>query len=170
MVNRRKAVADENLTTVEVMELTDRINDAIVKIRGAYAEWCKRHGISYYEMLVFYSMRGSGVCTQKQICDNYRIPKQSINNIVRDLKAKGYIRLENGENDRREKRIIMTDTGKEYYGRIIQPLNELEAAAVQAMGTEKIREMTELSFLYADTLAGILQNRGEDRGEQYGQQ
>ena len=52
-------------------QLFDGINRAIIKFRGIYSEWSNRPGISYNEMLVLYTIRESGFCTQKQICDNY---------------------------------------------------------------------------------------------------
>lgn len=59
--------------------LWDQITRAIIKYRGIYAAWSKKHGISYNEMLVFYTIRDDGFCTQKQICDSYLLPRQTIN-------------------------------------------------------------------------------------------
>ena len=68
-------------------QLFDEVNRAIIKFRGTYSEWSTRHGISYNEMLVLYSIREAGYCTQKQICENYLLPKQTINNVIIAIKV-----------------------------------------------------------------------------------
>ena len=40
---------------LQTKELWDHINHAIIKYRGIYAAWSKKHEISYNEMLVFYT-------------------------------------------------------------------------------------------------------------------
>lgn len=58
----------------ESLKVVNDINRAIIKARGIYSEWSARHGISYHEMLVLYTIREFGFCTQKQICDSYLLP------------------------------------------------------------------------------------------------
>ena len=43
-------------------------NLAVIKLRGAYADWARANGMNYHELLVFYSLHELGSCTQKQIC------------------------------------------------------------------------------------------------------
>ncbi len=42
-------------------------NLAVIKLRGAYADWARANGMNYHELLVFYSLHELGSCTQKQI-------------------------------------------------------------------------------------------------------
>ena len=66
----------------ESLKAVNDINRAIIKARGIYSEWSARHGISYHEMLVLYTIREFGFCTQKQICDSYLLPRQTMNNVI----------------------------------------------------------------------------------------
>jgi DNA-binding MarR family transcriptional regulator len=63
-------------------QLLNDVNRAIIKFRGVYSAWSKKHGISYNEMLVLYTIRDNGYCTQKMIGDSYLLPKQTINNVI----------------------------------------------------------------------------------------
>ena len=48
-----------------------------------YEEWAKKHGLSYYELLVILSiMEPDGPCFQKDICSHWQLPKQ-----IRDIPA-----------------------------------------------------------------------------------
>lgn len=48
----------------DIGKLLADVNTAIIKVRGAYALWCKEQGITYHELLICYSIRDFGVCTQ----------------------------------------------------------------------------------------------------------
>lgn len=55
-------------------KLHNSVNHAIIKCRGVYSQWAKRTGVNYNRMLVFYTIRDYGYCTQKQMCDQYLLP------------------------------------------------------------------------------------------------
>ncbi len=41
----------------QTLKLLQDVNRAIIKFRGVYSAWSKKHGISYNEMLVLYTIR-----------------------------------------------------------------------------------------------------------------
>ena len=49
----------------ESLNLLNGINGAIIKFRGICSLWSNEHDISYHEMLVLYTIREHGFCTQK---------------------------------------------------------------------------------------------------------
>lgn len=128
----------------QTKELWDQINRAIIKFRGVYAAWSKKHGISYNEMLVFYTIRDNGFCTQKQICDSYLLPRQTMNHVFAKLCADGLIEVSSEYGTGREKAFILTDRGRIYAAPLIDSLNRIEGRAIELMGKERIRAMTEL--------------------------
>ena len=135
----------------QTKELWDRINRAIIKFRGVYAAWSKKHEISYNEMLVFYTIRDNGFCTQKQICDSYLLPRQTMNHVFTKLYADGIIEVSPEYSIGREKAFILTDKGRAYAAPLIDSLNRVEEKAIELMSEERIRAMTELvqEFDYA---------------------
>ena len=76
---------------VEIQQLMNDVNRAIIKFRGGYSAWSKKHGVSYNEMLVLYTIRDNGFCTQKQICENYLLPKQTVNHVITSMLADGLL-------------------------------------------------------------------------------
>ena len=128
----------------QTKELWDRINRAIIKFRGVYAAWSKKHEISYNEMLVFYTIRDNGFCTQKQICDSYLLPRQTMNHVFTKLYAGGIIEASSEYSIGREKAFILTDKGRAYAAPLIDSLNRVEEKAIELMSEERIRAMTEL--------------------------
>lgn len=128
------------------------VNKSIIKMRGAYAIWCKKRGINYHELLIWYSLRDFGSCTQKQVCEQYLLPKQTIHNVVTELQEKGLIQLQSSPDNWREKMIVLTGLGQAYYDSIMAPLIEIEKQAVSRMGEDNLRTMTELAMRYGEIL------------------
>ena len=128
----------------QTKELWDRINRAIIKFRGVYAVWSKKHEISYNEMLVFYTIRDNGFCTQKQICDSYLLPRQTMNHVFTKLCADGIIEASSEHGTGREKAFILTDKGRTYAAPLMDSLNRVEEKAIELMSEERICAMTEL--------------------------
>ena len=135
----------------QTKELWDHINRAIIKFRGIYAAWSKKHEISYNEMLVFYTIRDNGFCTQKQICDSYLLPRQTMNHVFAKLCADGIVEISPEHSIGREKAFVLTGKGRVYAGPLINSLNSIEERAIELMGKERIQAMTELvqEFDYA---------------------
>ena len=128
----------------QTKELWAQINRAIIKFRGVYAAWSKKHDISYNEMLVFYTIRDNGFCTQKQICDSYLLPRQTMNHVFAKLCTDGIIKVSAEHSSGREKAFVLTERGQTYAAPLIASLNRVEERAIQQMGTRRIQTMTEL--------------------------
>lgn len=60
---------------------------------------------------LIYVLRQMGVCTQKDFMDQLYYPKQTINSALKQLERNGYVTLERLEEDRRSKRIHLTEKG-----------------------------------------------------------
>ena len=128
----------------QTKELWTQINHAIIKFRGIYAAWSKKHEISYNEMLVFYTIRDNGFCTQKQICDSYLLPRQTMNHVFAKLCTDSIIKVSAEYSTGREKAFVLTDRGRAYAEPLIASLNHIEEKAIELMGARRIRAMTEL--------------------------
>lgn len=134
------------------LKLLADINCAVIKFRGLYALWAKKHGISYHELLVLYTIREQGICTQKQICDSYLLPRQTINHVILDMRKRGLLTLSPEHCVGREKAFILSETGREYAADLLEALNRMEMEAIEEFGREKIRAMVETVFSYDRTL------------------
>lgn len=141
-------------------QLLNNVNRAIIKFRGVYSAWSKKHGISYNEMLVLYTIRDNGFCTQKQICDSYLLPKQTVHHVITSMLENGLLCVSAEYSSGREIAYIFTDKGEEYAKPLLASLGTVEEKAVRIMGTDKISQMTVLVCEYDAVLIAALE---EDR-------
>ena len=89
---------------------------------AAYAKCAKRYGLTTNELFVLDILWfAEGGCTQKEICDRMSANKQTINAIITRFDKQGYISYAEVKEDRRNKRIVLTDSGKAYAKDIIPP-------------------------------------------------
>ena len=153
----------------DARRLIDAVNRAVIKYRGIYAEWAKRYGISYNELLILYTIRDYGSCTQKQICDSYLLPRQTMNYAFAGMKKRGLIAVDTGKASGREKAFAFTEAGDEYAKHVLKSLDKAEKRAAEKMGEEKMLFMTESVLEYDRLLSeGIFddsQNISENEEE-----
>ena len=91
---------------------------------------------------------GGKQCTQKNISQRWSIPKQTVNMILKDLQNKKYVELIPVQEDKRNKQIQFTASGKEYADTILSELRKAELSVVEKMGMERIHRLNEESELF----------------------
>ena len=140
----------------ESLKLLSEINRAIIQFRGLYAAWSKEHGISYHELLVLYTIREQGFCTQKQICDSYLLPRQTMNHVILDLRERGLLEQSSEHGIGREKAFIFSDQGKRYAQPLLDALNRMELQTLETFGKTNIRSMVKDVFTYDQALEAAM--------------
>ena len=101
--NRENIMEEQNRRCSEMMQKIDRL----------YENYAKAKGMTYMSMAVLESICSHKEnCTQKMICEETHYPKQSVNLIVKSFWKEGYITLEELPEDRRNKRILLTEKGR----------------------------------------------------------
>ncbi len=127
-------------------------NMYVNQIRGSWVQLAKKFNINYHEMLMLYHLYRYGQCTQKQICEYYLLPKQTVNNIVMDLKENDYIRLTFAENNKKEKILLLTQAGEEYITSLVSSMDKVETVMAEKMGAEKLQTMADLLVEYGEII------------------
>lgn len=135
----------------------DDLNRAIIKFHGTYSEWSSRHHISYHEMLVLYTIREFGFCTQKQICSNYLLPKQTIHNVITSLRKSGILEYDETCRIGREKALALSGKGQKYAAPFLKSLETVESRALELLGTDKLLTLINLLLEYDRTLNQALE-------------
>ena len=114
-----------------------------------YDDWAKEQGLSSSSALILYSLyEAKENCTQKSISQMWSIPKQTVNTILKDFSANGYIELSTDKEDKRNKLIMLTPNGKAYAGKIVEALHKRELFAIDRMGLENITRMNDDTELF----------------------
>lgn len=140
----------------ESLSLLSEMNRAIIQFRGLYAAWAKEHGISYHELLVLYTIREQGFCMQKQICDHYLLPRQTMNHVFLDLRKRGLLELSPEYCIGREKAFVLSAQGERYAQPLLDALNRMELQTLETFGKKNIRSMIKDVLAYDQALESAM--------------
>ena len=88
-----------------------RLTLAATKNDGVYYYFARRLHINENTLTLLYALGDGQAHSQKQVCDDWLLPKTTVSTNVRELREAGYLELEPIENTR-EKALILTEAGK----------------------------------------------------------
>ncbi len=121
------------------MNYFDELGNRIGEIDDTINQWINKLGLSYNHFAVLYSLANTpdGQCTQKQIGDEWYLPKQTVFNICKEYKEKGWIEFEISPNDKREKIMRLTPDGKAQAEPVLQATRSISEQALAEFGKKK---------------------------------
>ena len=137
-----------------------RLNAANNRINGAYYVCARRMGANENLVEVLYALDEGPERTQKQICEEWMIPKTTVNTVVRELVREGYATLAARG---REKIIVLTDAGRAYARRLLAPMKTAETRALARTLRAVSADFVEAYDFFARCLCEELQR--DDRNE-----
>lgn len=137
-----------------VRDRIDRMYDSVRKVNQAYEIWASAHGLSSYEMQIYYEMikNGDTAITQKDLCLMLDAPKTSINSIIKKLLQTGRISMNVNPLNKREKVISFTDTGRKFAKELISQLFRYEEEAAAMINGDEMEAAIEVQNRFADIL------------------
>ena len=109
--------------------LARRLILATTRMDGAYYYFARHSGVPENQLALFYALSDGKPHSQKEICEDWLIPKTTINTVVKEQVAAGHLTLRAGEG--REKIICLTDAGRAYAEKAISALCAAERAAAE---------------------------------------
>lgn len=120
---------------------------------AVYNRCAKRNGLTMNELFVldilWFTPKG---CTQKEISDRLSANKQTINAVITHFYNQGYLAFEEVKEDRRNKRIVLTESGKAYAKNIIPPAADAENLAMADMPIDKAAELVKLTTAFTENM------------------
>ena len=120
-----------------------------------YHQYAKRQGISDTALWLLYSLYEDGAgYTQRELCSAWHYPPQTINSALKSLVNQGYIRLKPVEGNQKNKRIALTETGKELMREVIFPLIQAEKRTFQTLEKSERDTLLSLTHKYVSLLKG----------------
>lgn len=114
---------------------------AINKIDEAYYKVLRTLGIKDNAFVLFYAIADGKSYSQKRICDEWSIPRTTLNTIVQKYIEKEYIHLVS--TGHKEKEIVLTDTGKSFAEKFLTPIFIAEEKAIEPFLKTMFVEQTE---------------------------
>ena len=122
-------------------------NKLYYKISGLYVRFENAKGINGSLYKVLHALYISELRTQKDIMQNYEMPKQTINNVIVNLQKQDFIEISSSQNDKRERIVNLTKRGVEYAKAFIADYTAFERKVYQKLGVRKFNKLIEI---YAD--------------------
>ncbi len=104
-----------------------RLGKLVYQIDGVYDRYGKSCRVSSPNLLwILYALNDGKRHSQKQLCDDWAIPRSTANTIIKDLESKKYIALSQIKGERRELLVSLTPSGREYADGILSDLYKRE--------------------------------------------
>ncbi|HQO11894.1 MAG TPA: MarR family transcriptional regulator [Petrotogaceae bacterium] len=118
-----------------------------------YNRLAKRAGLAESAYWVIYSIRMmDGRCTQKEICSQWSLSKQTVNSGLKYLEKEGLIMLAEFSEDRRSKEILLTENGEKFSKKYIDTVFEMEMETFEKMSDRERKGLIDSSRRYRDLL------------------
>lgn len=96
------------------------------QIDAIYDEFAKKYKVKANILWILYSLNDGNEHTQKEISENWSIPKTTLNTLIKELEKDKYIELIPIEGEKRELNIKLTLSGKKYADEILNNIYEIE--------------------------------------------
>ena len=122
-------------------------NNMIIQLQRYYALW-KECTAMYEEWSKDQGLSSNGIFALYSFSEEWNIPKQTVNTILKDFQKKGYINMVSDDSDKRNKLICLTESGMEYTKDIIEKLHSKEIYAIEKMGLENIESLNDNTELF----------------------
>ncbi|HIW73142.1 MAG TPA: MarR family transcriptional regulator [Firmicutes bacterium] len=128
-----------------------------------YDEYAKRHGMRMKTLLVanalFYAKDGM---TQTQLCRRTFQSKQTVNVIIRNLLAGRCVTVTEAPENKRNKIVQMTETGRLCCERIVRHITWAEDTAMSRLSAEEQKQLVDLSRTFTKNLTLLVNQETED--------
>lgn len=112
---------------MDAREFFYELGKLVYRIDGAYEDYGRGCKLNSSNLLwILYALNDGAGHSQKQICDDWAIPRSTANTIVKDLQDKGFVTLAQIKGERRELLVSLTPAGKEYAEGILADLYRRE--------------------------------------------
>lgn len=130
---------------------------------GLYEDYARRQGLNGKSlsilMFIYYISRG---VTQNWISKKTYSSKQVVNATIKKFLDKGYVFFEENPADKRHKKVKLTEEGRVYASRILDPLEEAEKTALSQFSLEEQEQLLDLFGRYGQALTEILGGETND--------
>ena len=113
-------------------------NKLIKEMDDLYRVYAKNCNLSETAFWILYCIRGrEEAFTQREICEYWFYTPQTVNSALKNMTEEGLLTLRAEEGNRKNKRIYLTEKGKETAERIVVPLMDAERRALAPLGEQE---------------------------------
>ncbi len=151
--NREKSFAQITLYNQLIKEMDD--------LYRVYAKQCNLSETAFW-ILYCVREREKEAFTQREICDYWFYKPQTVNSALKNMTEEGLLTLRAEDGNRKNKRIYLTEKGKETVESIVVPLMEAERRALAAIGEQEaevfLQTMKKHTELFREEIAELTES------------
>lgn len=133
---------------METYEFMKTMGERANRVNQIYSAWAKKQGVSYNVLSVLYTAYKNEKCSQKYICEQWCLPKQTVSTTCMDLIARGIIVQAQSVEDKRASYISLTEKGLNFAAPIVGELLHLERRVLDRMGADDVMRFFRLYCAY----------------------
>ena len=126
-----RALDGMEITMKDYQEEIRALTRAQNRIDGLYYQAARRLGVKDNTLALFYALDDGQPHSQKQLGEEWLIPKTTVNTIVKELVKEGFLTLLMEEHTK-EKQILLTPEGRRYAASLLKPVYRMEQEALRA--------------------------------------
>ncbi len=115
---------------------------------ASYEDYAKSVGLNFTSLSILSALYETENCTQKMLCEQCFLPKQTVNAAVTAFYKNGWIRMQELPEDRRNKTIHFTEEGRREAERIMQKVRQCECRAMGGLSKEEQEQLVSLTRRY----------------------
>lgn len=143
-----------------ISEYISRIEQQYKAQDAIYHSVALRCGLSDTAMWVLYMVAEEGDCaTQQELCRQCSFPKQTVNTAIANLQRQGYLALEPVPGARRQKRVFLTQAGRQLAAVTTERLKAAEERAYHTLSEEELAAYLDMTI----RLTAALKKETEER-------
>lgn len=143
---------------MELREQIRLVNESLSSTLDLYRIWAKKHDLNYNALAILYTLDDYKACTQKQICDWWALPKQTVHGILLNFEKKGYVSITASKENKRERIVTFTETGKIFASSILDELHKMEERAMDRLGSVQREQLITCNANYYKLLKEEINN------------
>lgn len=122
----------------DARKLLRQYNEIYKQMDDVYHSLARHYGLSDSAFWILYLLRETDkISTQSDLCSELSLSKQTIHSGLKSLEANGYLRLEQEEGNRRNKKIILTEAGERLAEETIDHVLEVDQKAFELFTDEE---------------------------------
>lgn len=135
----------------EIITIIQEFNQLLKKMDSVYNKLAKSSELSDTAFWIIYTIKNEKeTYKQKDLCDMWSYSKQTINSSLKKLEEQNIIKLVFVPENKKDKKIILTEYGEQIAKELIGPVNEIEKKSLRNIKERK--EFIKLFKKYIETM------------------
>jgi DNA-binding MarR family transcriptional regulator len=146
-------IKEEALNKNELEDFRNVYND-LDSVYAVFPKICGLSDTEYWALVMVYE----GVTTQRDICEQLSLSRQTVNSAFSQLVKKGLVCLKPVENNMRTKKVVLTNDGICFVEKHIGIMHKLEERVWHMMEIEEREQLVHLLHKYKELMREALEN------------